>query len=104
MATALNRRRSKVAARYDRGVDVLYVTLGDAVACEGDGRAGGIELDFAIEGGTPCGLTVIGFRRNGWSDNLDRLIGLAADHLNVPIETVKEAIGRALKPSPEKAK
>jgi hypothetical protein len=100
MASTMKSRRTGpwITANYDHAVDVLYVTLNPHVASEGEGRPGGIELDFAISDGSACGVTVIGFRRNGWEQNGERLYGLIADHLNVSVGKVKSAILEAISP------
>jgi hypothetical protein len=89
---AVKRGRTKLAVDYDRNSDVLYIGRGDWVAVEGEGRADGLELDYALADGKPCGATVIGFRRNGWPDRLDELAGLVAAHLGVTPETVSQAL------------
>lgn len=79
---------------YDRPVDVLHVILGEPVAYEGLGVAGGIELDYSLEDDTPSGAKVLGFKRNGWSKRLDELAAVLGKHLSVDRIELVEAIKR----------
>jgi len=79
-----------ISVGYDRPVDVLYIVRGGPVASEGEGLPYGIELDFATRTGEPCGVTVLGYRRNGWSGRLTELAKIASRHLKVdPAELAK---------------
>ena len=88
-----------LTADYDRRADVLYVLVGAPVEAEGDGRPDGIELNFTVADDTPCGVTVIGFKRYGWPDRLAALADLTAKHLSVQpssvLEHVKHAVSQA---------
>ena len=88
-------RHPPLIAAYDRTVDVLHIALGTPVPAEGEGRQGGIELRYALVDDHPCGAAVVGFRRNEWPRKIDRLCGVIADHLHVPVEEVKDAITAA---------
>jgi len=95
---AVKKRRSvtpRVKAAYDRMADVLYITLGDPVAAEGDGRLGGIELDYALNDGSPAGATVIGYFRNRWPEKADELVRVIAEHLSVPSGELAAAVKAA---------
>lgn len=81
---------------YDRRADVLYVGRGKRVPAEGEGLPGGIELDYALADGTPCGATVIGYRRNGWPERLEQLTRVVAEHLSVATKRVADAIRTAV--------
>lgn len=89
-------RHQEVRADYDRGVDVLYIFLGSIMPVEGDGLPRGVELDWALDDGRPCGVTVVGFEKNGWPENTDELAHIAAAHLSLPdflvAQTIKTAI------------
>jgi uncharacterized protein YuzE len=85
-----------LAVDYDRASDVLYISSGDRVAVEGEGCAGGLQLDYALADGKPCAATVIGFRRNGWPDRLSELAGLVARHLGVAPDDVSRALQPAV--------
>jgi hypothetical protein len=88
----------RVSVAYDRHADVLHVTLGDAVPYEGDGRPKGVELDYALKDGSPCGAKVIGFERNGWTEKgrLAELASILGRHLSVPAAEVALAVARAI--------
>jgi hypothetical protein len=92
MVAAMSDHRSRsreVIAKYDQDGDVLYVVLGGPAVVEGDGLPNGLELDFSVESGEPCGATVIGYRRNHWQDESDRLAKLIGSHMSVdPSEIV----------------
>jgi hypothetical protein len=82
---------------YDRKVDVLHITLGTPVPAEGEGRAGSIELRYAMSDNRPCGAAVIGFARHHWPQHIDRLSRVVADHLQVPVQDVKRIIAGAIR-------
>ena len=88
-------RHPPLKAAYDRTGDVLHVALGKPVPAEGEGRQGGVELRYALLDDHPCGAAVIGFRRHSWPRRIDRLCGVIADHLHIPVEDVKSAIAEA---------
>jgi hypothetical protein len=79
---------------YDRAADVLYVSLGRPVPDEGEDRPRGIVLRFAVEGDRPTGVTVIGFRRNGWNNDLHSLSKLISRHLTIDSNGVLEVLER----------
>ncbi len=81
---------------YDRPVDVLRVVQGPFKAYEGDGGPNGLEFDYSVEDNTATGAKVIGFKRNGWSDDLDRLAILIGNHLSRDATELKRAIRRAV--------
>ena len=68
---------------YDRKVDVLHLAIGNPAEVEGDGLPNGVELDFATKTGAPCGVTIIGFHRNGWAERLRELAQIVARHLSL---------------------
>lgn len=80
------------AVDYDRASDVLYVSLGRPVPDEGEDRPRGIVLRFAVEDDRPTGVTVIGFHRNGWSDELHSLSKLISRHLTIDPNGVFEVL------------
>ena len=85
-----------VSAQYDPAVDVLYLTLGEPVEFEGDGLPGSVELDYSLQDGSPCGVAVIGFKRNGWSKEVSKLTKIASDHLSIDPTIVRKLIAAAL--------
>jgi len=84
-----------VRAAYDRMADVLYITLGAQVPAEGDGRPGGIELDYALSDRSPCGATVVGYRLNRWPEKGDELVREIAQHLAVSSSELAAAVKAA---------
>lgn len=97
MATVLAPvRRSALTANYDPIVDVLHVVRGAAVPAEGDGSVDGLELTYSLHDGTPCGATVIGFRRNGWQERTDELVAMVAIHVGSSSHELTPVIRSAL--------
>jgi uncharacterized protein YuzE len=86
----------KLKASYDPDADVLYLNLGEPVPIEGDGLPRGVELDYAMEGGQPCGVTVIGYNLNGWNNSMSELAMIAAAHLSVSAERAAGSIASAV--------
>lgn len=82
----------QLKATYDRTSDILYLSLGDPAPVEGDGLPRGVELDFSMDEGKPCGLTVIGFRKNGWPSSVSELATIVSSHLSVTIEAAQGTI------------
>ena len=96
MGTVKRNRSVVVKADYDRSVDVLYIARGERVPAEGEGLPDGIELDYALADGTPCGATIIGYRRNGWPEKLEQLTRILAAHLSVGTKRLAGAIRTAV--------
>jgi hypothetical protein len=69
-----------IQASYDAPVDVLHLVR-DVVPHEGDGLPDGVELDYALEDGRPCGVKVIGFHKNGWDFKPSQLAKIVSQHL-----------------------
>jgi hypothetical protein len=85
-----------IQASYDAPVDVLHL-VSEAVPYEGDGMPGGIELDYSIEDGRPCGIKVIGFQRNGWDQNTSQLAKIAGQHFRLDVSVIASLISKAFK-------
>ena len=88
-------RQPDVTADYDGAADVLYLMRGSLRPVEGIGLADGVELDYSLEDGSPCGLTVVGFRRNGWHERPNELAELASGHLAESKGKLAKTIKRA---------
>ena len=84
--------RHHIEASYDRPVDVLHLVMGNPQAYEGDGLPFGVEIDYSIKTGAPCGAKVIGFERNGWRNKIPELANLIASHLSVEDKDVLHAV------------
>lgn len=89
--------RQKLRASYDELADVLYISLGEPVPSEGDGVPNGIELDFTLDSGIPCGATVIGFRQYEWHNYLEQLGAIIARHLGMRGLDVESAVQSAVR-------
>ena len=64
---------SRIVVDYDAESDVLRVITMQTEFSEGMGTEDGIELDFDAASDAPSGVTVVGFHRNRWDSNLNRL-------------------------------
>jgi hypothetical protein len=79
---------------FDPASDVVYVSLGEPVPDEGEDRSGGVVLRYALRDDSPSGVTIVGFARNGWDQNLPKLSEIIGQHLNVDPGAVSTAIIR----------
>jgi hypothetical protein len=86
-------------ASYDSAVDVLHLATCEPSDVEGEGLPRGVELDFSVEDGRPCGVTIIGFKRNGWPGDLVKLADTVSHHLGLDppyvIKVIQQSVGRA---------
>lgn len=81
-----------VFVTYDDLVDVLYIVQGSPRLVEGDGVDLGVELDYSFDDGEPCGATVIGLKRYGWTDRISDLVKIIGNHLSVDGNRLKDEI------------
>lgn len=86
--------KPRVSINYDQPVDVLHIVVGEPLAYEGDGRPGGIELDYSLDEGTPCGAKVIGLKKYGWPSRLRELAEILSKHLSVDPAILTRDIAR----------
>ena len=77
---------------YDEAVDVLYLFWGEPRDVEGEGLSDGVELDFDVENGFPCGVTVLGFERNGWPSRIHDLAEIVSAHSSVMENEVEQTL------------
>ncbi|MDB5643270.1 MAG: hypothetical protein JWN07_2587 [Hyphomicrobiales bacterium] len=84
-----------LSADYDARSDVFYIVLGEDGPVESEGAPEGVDLDFRLDTEEPCGVTVLGYRRDGWPKRLDELAGIAARHLAVSPDAVLSLIRHA---------
>ena len=77
---------------YDRLSDVVYVSLGRPMPDEGEDRPYGIILRYALKDNRPVGVTVVGFRRNGWDRKLRELSDIIGRHLTIDPSGVLDAL------------
>jgi hypothetical protein len=86
---------ARITAVYDFPVDVMHLTVGVGQAYEGDGLPDGIEIDYSLETGAPCGAKIIGFDRYGWDRDVKRLASVIAAKLEVKRSEILKAIKNA---------
>ena len=87
----------ELRAIYDRPVDVLVIIRGKPVPVEGDGRPGGVELDYSLDDGSPHAVKVIGYFRNGWQVRTKQLVSIISDHLVVDPRDVERKLAEVVK-------
>jgi hypothetical protein len=87
----------KLSADYDMGADVLYIALGALRPAEGEDAPRGIVYRFDMETNEPCGVTVVGFVRNGWGNEMTELSKIVARHLKIDYVPVLMTIERTMK-------
>jgi hypothetical protein len=106
MVAAAKIESDSLMATYDAAVDVLYVAKDAPADVEGTGLAGGIELDYSVETGAPCAVTVLGLDRNGWlkDKKLTKLAEVIGEHLSANPERVRDDILMALLVSEPRAR
>ena len=68
---------------YDAEADVLYLALGKPRPAEGQDGPNGLVYRYAIDDNAPCGVTIIGLRRNQWDGKPAELARLIAGHFAV---------------------
>jgi hypothetical protein len=91
----LTKDAPRVHAGYDRGADILYLSLGNPRDDEGEDRPFGVVLRYDIKDEKPSGVTVIGYIDNGWRDKLQDLAIIVGNHLSVNPSEVITSINTA---------
>ena len=93
--TAVPKSRTKaprLTVDYDRRNDVLYVLDGKPRPAEGEDIPGGIVRRYALNNNSPCGVTIIGYRRNQWPKKVRELAETIADHLGADVDQVEQSL------------
>lgn len=83
---------SRIVVDYDAESDVLRVITMQTEFSEGMGTEDGIELDFDAASDAPSGVTVVGFHRNRWDSNLNRLSQIVERRTSIRADTLADAI------------
>ena len=86
----------RVTADYDRDADVMYVALGSPVPSEGEDHPRGVVLRFAQSDNSPSGVTIIGYFRHRWDEDLHSLSELIGRHLRVDATNARLALENAI--------
>jgi hypothetical protein len=76
--------------------DVLYVVLGSVAPTRREIIVLDVELGFGSDG-SPCGVTVTKYRRNGWQSRLGELTKIASVHLATDPAAIMRSIRAAVK-------
>lgn len=95
---ALPKSRTKapqLTVDYDRRDDVLYVLNGKPRPAEGEDLPGGIVRRYALDDNSPCGVTIIGYRRNQWPQRPREIAEVIADHLGADVNQVERLLHSA---------
>ena len=82
----------RLTVDYDRREDVLYVVDGRPRPAEGEDLPGGIVRRYALDDNSPCGVTVIGYRRNQWSKKPREIAKVIADHLCTDVDQLERLL------------
>jgi hypothetical protein len=82
----------QLTADYDTNADVLYVSDGRPRPAEGEDLLGGIVRRYALDDNSPCGVTIIGYRRNQWPKKVRELAETIADHLGADVDQVEQSL------------
>ena len=95
MAVVPVHRASKLSVDYDRDSDVLYVAIGEPRPAEGEEGSRGVVYRYAVDDNTACGVTIVGFRRNGWGEDAPKLAELIANQLHAEAGPIEKMICRS---------
>lgn len=90
-------RKKEFILDYDKIADVMYITLYPPVPSEGEENKHGIEIDYSIENGFPCGMKIIGYKRYGWTRKADTLASCFSNVFKKPKEFSSRMIEKANK-------
>jgi hypothetical protein len=91
-ALATMTRPDALRARYDRGSDVLYLTIcPDAPAISEEGDEPGLVWRYALGDGALVGVTVLDYEAY-WSPRARELIESLVRRLHVPKRVAEEAL------------
>ncbi len=82
----------RLTVDYDRSEDVLYVVNGEPRPAEGEDLPGGIVRRYALDDNSPCGVTIIGYRRNQWPKKPREISEVIADHLGADVDQVERLL------------
>jgi|SRR5713226_6594826 len=95
MAAVPKHPAAMLSIDYGRDDDVLYITVGKPRLAEGEDGPNGIVYRYATDDNAACGVTIIGFRRNGWHENLGELARLIAGHLGRKVSRVEALVRKS---------
>jgi len=81
-----------VTADFDSSADVLYLTLGSPRPDEVADQIDDVLLRVGIDDDQPSGVTVLGYRADGWPQHSEQLSAIAAAHLRTDSGSILKAI------------
>nr|WP_294550107.1 DUF2283 domain-containing protein [uncultured Rhodopila sp.] len=84
-----------LTADFDRTLDVLYVTFGPPRPGYGEDGPDDVILRFGEHDDKPSGVTVVGFRANGWLTKTQDLALIIAQHVGVSQPVALQVIEQA---------
>ena len=82
----------RLTVDYDRGDDILYVLNGKPRPAEGEDLPGGIVRRYALDDNSPCGVTIIGYRLNRWSEKPREIAEIIVDHLGEDVDQIERLL------------
>jgi hypothetical protein len=97
MVAITDKIAASVRVDFDHASDVVYVSLGEPVPDEGEGRPNGVVARYSLRDNSPSGVTIVGFVHNGWDQHLAKLSEIIGQFLNVDPSAVSTAIMREVK-------
>jgi Protein of unknown function (DUF2283) len=84
MAVTKKVNRPALTADYDRDADVLYIAVGEPRPSESEDWKGGLVVRFPFDDLEHAwGVTVVGYKSNGWMDKVTLLADAVASILKV---------------------
>src|SRR5690349_10403979 len=84
-----------VTADFDPSADVLYLTLGSPRPDEVADQIDDILLRVDLVDDQPSGVTVLGYRADGWPQRSEQLAAIVAAHLGTDAGSILRAIAAA---------
>ncbi len=71
---------------------MLYLAVGEPRPGYGDDGPDGVILRYADSDNQPSGVTVVGFRQDGWAAKTRELAAIIANHVGVSATEAREIV------------
>ena len=95
MVVVAQHHTASLTADYDRDADVLYVSIGEPRPGVGEDGPDDVVLRYDQDDHQPSGVTVLGFRENGWAGRMQALAAIVAHHAGVSEAEAQEIVASA---------
>ncbi|WP_193540183.1 DUF2283 domain-containing protein [Rhodopila globiformis] len=86
---------ASLTADYDQDADVLYVPIGEPRPGMGEDGPDDVVLRYSQDDHQPSGVTVLGFRENGWALRTQALAAIIAHHAGVSAAEAQDIVVNA---------